>query len=95
MKAIERRIRRLEKESQRRAQAGPSMAEIIRERRRKRLLAEGKQPEPDLPPVPHVDDRGRPLKISEIILRTRAARRERERAEEFKAAIPYEQPGGD
>ena len=55
IRAIERRIRRLEKELRRRAEAGPSPAELIRERRRKRLAAEGREPEPDRPRLPAVD----------------------------------------
>jgi hypothetical protein len=74
IRVIERRIKRLEKELRRRAEAGPSPAEVIRERRRKRLLAEGKDPEPERPRLPSIDERGRPLKIGEIIRQARFAR---------------------
>ena len=80
--SIDRRLRRLEKELRYRAEAGstgPPIAEIIRERRRKRLLAEGKEPEPERPPTPCVDEKGRPLKIGDIIRRARVARLAHER----------------
>ncbi len=80
MRAIERRIRRLEQESRHRAEAGPSPAEVIRERRRKRLLAEGKEPEPPLPLIPRFDQWGRPRKISEIMREARERRRLAEEA---------------
>lgn len=75
MRVTERRIRRLEAIRQRRRELGPGPAEIIRERRRKQLRAEGKEPEPALPPTPLVDKRGRPLSIAEIILARRRQRR--------------------
>ena len=71
MRAIERRIGRLENERRDRAPAGPTIAEIIRERRRKRLAAEGKEPKPERPPRRWVDSRGRPLRIGEIIRQMR------------------------
>jgi hypothetical protein len=75
------RLDRLEKRTDRQRESGPSPAEIIRERRRKRLLAEGKEPERERPATPCVDERGRPLKIAEIIRRARAARLAQGRAE--------------
>jgi hypothetical protein len=47
MKAIARRIRRLEDlEVQQQAEEGPDLVAIILERRRKRAMAEGSEPEP-------------------------------------------------
>ena len=86
IRVIERRIRRLELERRRSDQAGRSLAEIIRERRRKRLVSEGKEPEPELPPFPHFDERGRPLTIGQIIRQKWLARRARERTENSAAA---------
>lgn len=71
MRRIERRIARLEILQRRQRESGPSPAEMIRERRRKRLLENGMQPEPPRPPIPCVDERGRPLTIGEIIRRRR------------------------
>ena len=72
--SIDRRIRRLEEELRNRAESGPSLAEIIRERRRKRLAEDGEAPEPERPRLPPVDERGRPLSIGETIRRARFMR---------------------
>jgi hypothetical protein len=74
IRVIERRIRRLEKRRQRRAEAGQSPAEVIRERQQKQLLAEGKEPEPDPLPLRRVDENGRPSKMGEIIRKMRRNR---------------------
>lgn len=74
IRAIERRIRRLEIELNRHIEIGPSLAEVIRERRRKRLLAEGKELPPDLPPLPRFDENGRRLTIAETIREQRRRR---------------------
>jgi hypothetical protein len=91
--SIDRRIRRLEEKLRNRAESGPSIAEIIRERRRKRLLAEGKDPEPERPRLPSFDERGRPLKIGEIIRQARFARLARERAENPPDQVDRRPPG--
>src|SRR5579872_7126682 len=91
--SIDRRIRRLEEKLRNRAESGPSIAEIIRERRRKRLLAEGKEPEPERPPVPYFDEAGRPLKIGDIIRQARFARFERERATNSPDCVDPRPPG--
>jgi hypothetical protein len=80
MSSVERRIRRIEEKLRNRPE-GPTLAAIIRERRRKRLLEDGKEPEPERPPIPSVDERGRPLKLGEIIRRARAARLAQERGQ--------------
>lgn len=74
MSPVERRIKRIEEKLRNRPESGPTLAEIIRERCRKRLLAAGKEPEPERPPVRCVDERGRQLKLGEIIRLARGAR---------------------
>lgn len=91
--SIHRRIRRLEEKLRNRAESGPSIAEIIRERRRKSLLAEGEEPEPERPRLPCFDERGRPLKIAEIIRRARFAQLAREEAQKSSEHIDARTPG--
>jgi hypothetical protein len=80
LSSVERRIRRIEEKLRNRPE-GATLAAIIRERRRKRLLEDGKEPEPERPPIPCVDKRGRPLKLAEIMRLGRAARLAQERGE--------------
>jgi hypothetical protein len=65
---IARRLRKLEKlVLQRRADTGPDLVAELLERRRKRAIAEGREPEPDPPGGVLVDARGCPLVLSEIL----------------------------
>ena len=73
MSPVDRRIKRIEEKLRNRS-VGPNMAKTIRERRNNRLLVEGKEPDPVRPPMPSLDERGRPLKLAEIIRQGRAAR---------------------
>jgi hypothetical protein len=74
--AIARRLKRLEElEFQHRAELGPSLAKILLERRRKRALAQGREPEPDPRPGCYLDSRGRSLSLADIMLQRRANRR--------------------
>jgi hypothetical protein len=51
MNTIARRIKRLEdREFRSRAEQGPNLVAILLERRRKRAIADGREPEPDRPP---------------------------------------------
>jgi hypothetical protein len=75
MNAIARRLRRLEElEFQHRAELGPSPGAILLERRRKRAIAEGREPEPDPPPGRLIDSRGRPLSLADVLLQHRKNR---------------------
>ena len=69
MRTIAGRLRRLEDARFGAASGpeGPTAAELIRERRRLRLQAEGKEPEQDAAPVSWFDERGRPRTIAEIL----------------------------
>jgi hypothetical protein len=85
MKTMARRVNQLEKQfAPRLDDQGRSIADVIRERRRRRLAAEGREPEPELPRrrEDYLDESGRPLSIAQIIINARARRiqRERERA---------------
>ena len=72
MNAIARRLRKLEElQFQHRAEPGPSLAAILLERRRKRAIAEGREPEPD-PRL--IDSRGRPLSLADVLLQHRKNR---------------------
>ena len=55
---------------------GRGIADVIRERWRRRLAAEGKEPEPELPRrrEDYLDENGRPLSIGEIIVKLRSLR---------------------
>jgi hypothetical protein len=90
--SIDRRIRRLEERLRNRGESDSTIAEIIRERRRKRLLAEGKDQEPRLS-VPFFDEMGRPLKISEFMRQARLARLAREQAKNSPDRIDRRRPG--
>ena len=69
---IARRLRRLEElEFQYREEAGPDLVAILLERRRKRAIAEGREPEPD-PRL--IDSRGRPLSLADVLLQHRKNR---------------------
>jgi hypothetical protein len=77
MNAIARRVQRLEKQfAPRLDDQGRSVADMIRERRLRRLAAEGKEPEPELPwrREDHFDANGRPLSVGEIIRNRRSLR---------------------
>jgi hypothetical protein len=75
MRVIERRIARLEAAQRRVRESGPSIAEIIRERRRKRKAESGEPPEPERPPGPLFDSTGRRLNIGETIRALRFGRK--------------------
>jgi hypothetical protein len=82
MNAMARRVYRLEKQfAPRLDDQGRSVADLIRERRLRRLAAEGKEPEPELPwtPEDYFDANGRRLSIAEIIIKRRARRFQLER----------------
>ena len=75
MKTMARRLKRLEElEFQHRAELGPSLAAILLERRRKRAIAEGREPEPDPPPGRLIDSRGRLLSLADLLLQHRKKR---------------------
>ena len=78
---IARRLSKLEKLAfQQRAENGPDLAGMLLERRRKRAIAEGREPEPDPPRTPLVDGSGYRLSIAEVLLHDRRERRERANA---------------
>ncbi len=82
MKAMALRVHRLEKQfAPRLDDQGRSIADAIRERRRHRLAAEGKEPEPEKPwkREDYRDSNGRPLSVAEIIWKARSCRLELER----------------
>jgi hypothetical protein len=79
MHAISRRIKRLENlEIEQREESGPDLMTIIMERRRKRAIAEGREPEPyRLPerfPDRFLDSRGRPISVADVMLQQRKRR---------------------
>ena len=87
--AIARRLRRLEElEFQHRAEPGPSLVAILLERRRKRAIADGREPEPDPQPGCYLDSRGRPLSLADIILQSRAKRKLAEGYDRARATRP-------
>lgn len=76
MKVMERRLRRLEDFRVSHA-AEPDLAALIRERRRQRLIAEGREPEPDPPfedDISDVDSEGRQRGLGDFILKYRRRR---------------------
>jgi hypothetical protein len=75
MNAIARRLRRLEELAfQQRAETGPDLVAILLERRRKRAIAEGREPEPDPPPGRLIDSKGRPFSLADVMLQHRKKR---------------------
>jgi hypothetical protein len=88
--AIARRLRRLEELEfqQHRAEPGPSLAAILLERRRKRAIAEGREPEPDRPAGRFLDSRGRPLSLADVLLQSREKRRLAEGYDRARASRP-------
>jgi hypothetical protein len=78
MRTLNRRISRLEERfASRLDEERPSPAEVIRERRRRRLAAEGREPEKD-PLWKNVIDTGsRPRSIADVIRSARFRRRPR------------------
>ena len=73
--AIARRIRKLERlEFEQRVEERPNLAAILWERRCKRMVAEGLEPEPDLPRGRPVDSQGRPLALADVLLQNRRPR---------------------
>jgi hypothetical protein len=66
MKAIIRRLRRLEEVRVVREQEGPSPVELIRERRRRRAEASG-EPFDERPCELHVDDQNGSLSVADIL----------------------------
>lgn len=84
--AIARRLRRLEElEFQHRAEPGPSLVAILLERRRKRAIAEGREPEPDPQPGCYVE---RPLSLADVMLQSRAKRKLAEGYDQARATRP-------
>jgi hypothetical protein len=80
MRTIVRRLRRLEgRFAPHVDDEGRTLADVIRERRRRRLEASGQPPFEEGPPVPLTDDRGRPLLVGEILIAGRNRARERNR----------------
>jgi hypothetical protein len=72
MNTIARRIKRLEdREFRSRAEQGPNLAAILLEQRRKRAIAEGREPEPDRPPGRLTDSSGRRLSLADVLLQNR------------------------
>jgi len=77
MRAIDRRLSKLEKLLfQQREEILPDLAGILLERRRKRAIAEGREPEPD-PPRARVVYSGGRVSIAEVLLHDRRKVRER------------------
>lgn len=75
MKTIARRITKLEERfAPRIDHQTRSIVEAIRESRRRRLAAEGREPEPDPPKRSLVDARDPPLTLSEAFRRARLER---------------------
>jgi hypothetical protein len=71
MKALKRRIRRLEQRlAPQPASKGPSAVDILRERRRRRLEAAG-QPIEELAPAQVASGAGRPRSVVEILRQAR------------------------
>jgi hypothetical protein len=74
MKAITRRLSQLElRFAAHRDKEGRSIAEVIRERRRRRLEAEGR-PFEERPTVKYADAGDQPRTVAEVIRAARAAR---------------------
>jgi hypothetical protein len=74
---IARRIKRLEELSfEQRAEDGPDLVGIVLERRRKRAIAEGREPEPD-PPRARLVYTGGEVSIADVLLHDRMELRER------------------
>jgi hypothetical protein len=72
MGAIARRIKRLENlRFQNQAESGPDLVAIFLARRRKRAIAEGREPGPDPPPGPFLDSSGHPLTLAAVLLQRR------------------------
>jgi hypothetical protein len=67
MKAIARRLKKLEDLEIQQRDSGPSLVAVLLARRRRRAIAEGREPEPDPPPEGRFDSSGKPLLISEIL----------------------------
>lgn len=81
MKEIAKRVHRLEQQNASHLDdQGRGIADLIRERRLRRLAAEGKEPEPELERrrEDYYDVNGRPLSVAEIIRNRHARRLQRE-----------------
>ena len=75
MNAIARRISRLERlKTSNQAEEGVDLAAILWERRCKRMIAEGLEPEPYPPPGRRFDSQGRPLALADVLLQNRHPR---------------------
>ncbi len=77
--ALARRIKRLEGlEIQQRQESGPDLVAIIMERRRKRAIAEGREPEPERSreraPSSFLDSSGRRCSLADVMLQARKRR---------------------
>ena len=73
MNSIARRIKRLENlEVRQRAESGPDLVAIILERRRKRAIAQGREPEPERSPERSperlLDSNGRRFSLADVML---------------------------
>ena len=77
-----------ELEFQHRAEPGPSLVAILLERRRKRAIADGREPEPDPQPGCYLDSRGQPLSLGDAILQSRAKRKLAEGYDRARATRP-------
>ena len=86
---IARRLRKLEElDFQQRVDSGPSLVAILLERRRKRAIADGGEPEPDSQPGCYVDSRGRLLSLADVLLQNRAKRKLAEGYDRARATHP-------
>ena len=79
MRAISFRLGKLEHRcfSPKQSRNEPSPAEVIRERRRLRFLADGGEPEKTTPPISRFDEHGQPRTIADILRKGRYQLRER------------------
>jgi hypothetical protein len=72
LKAISRRIKRLEDlKFRQRPKSGPDLAAIMLERRRKRALAEGREPGPRRSPRRLEVLRDRPITFADVLIQNR------------------------
>lgn len=94
MKTIARRISKLEDRSaERRDERGRTLADVVRamrEQRRLRMAAEGREPEKDLPQEDSIDDGNRPRRLSE---RMRCRRLQRFYKEQLERAAEESKTG--
>ena len=99
MNAIARRIKRLENlEIQQQAESGPDLVAIILERRRKRAIAEGRDPEPERSrersPEHLLDSSGRRFSLADVMLQARKQRLLQESSERSRSRDRPKTGGG-